>query len=130
MDLTGFSVLTAIIFIPIVAGVVILFLDRKNRDLVRGVGITAAAAVLALSLAVFFGYDNYVKSAGGLAEQQMSMLAADIELSGAQMFADALAFEQRVVWVESLGIAYHVGVDGVSAPMVLADRHGGRRRCA
>ena len=35
------------------------------------------------------------------------------------MFADALAFEQRVVWVESLGIAYHVGVDGVSAPMVL-----------
>ena len=119
MEATGFSILTAIIFIPIIAGVVILFLDGKNRDLVRGVGITAASAVLALSLAVFFGYDNFVKASGGLVERQMSMLAAGGQLSGTQMFADALAFEQRVVWVESLGIAYHVGVDGVSAPMVL-----------
>ncbi len=119
MDVTGFSVLTAIIFIPIIAGFVILFLDRKNRDLVRGVAITAASAVLALSLAVFFGYDNYVKQAGGLIDQQMTMLAGGGDLSGARMFVDALAFEQRIVWVESLGIAYHVGVDGVSAPMVL-----------
>ncbi len=119
MDVTGFSILTAIIFIPIIAGFVILFLDRQNRDLVRGVAITAAAAVLALSLAVFLGYDNYVKAAGGLIDQQMSLLAGGGDLSGARMFADALAFEQRIVWVESLGIAYHVGVDGVSAPMVL-----------
>ena len=119
MDVTGFSVLTAIIFIPIIAGVVILFLDRNNRDLVRGVAITAASAVLALSLAVFFGYDNYVKQAGGLIDQQMMMLAAGGDLSGAKMFAESLAFQQRIVWVESLGIAYHVGVDGVSAPMVL-----------
>ena len=119
MEATGFSILSAIIFLPIIAGVIILFLDGKNRDLVRGVGITAAGAVLALSLAVFFGYDNFVKAPGGLIEQQIEMLAAGGQLSGAQMFADALAFEQRVVWVESLGIAYHVGVDGVSAPMVL-----------
>ena len=45
MEDTGFSILTAIIFIPIIAGVVILFLDRKNRDLVRGVGVTAASAL-------------------------------------------------------------------------------------
>ena len=115
MEATGFSVLTAIIFIPIVAGVVILFLDNKNRGLIRGVAVTAAAAMLALSLAVFFGYDSFVKQAGGLAEQQ----TAQLEASGAQMFVDALAFEQRIVWVEPLGIAYHVGVDGVSAPMVL-----------
>ena len=119
MDATGFSVLTAIIFIPIIAGVVILFLDRNNRDLIRGVAVTAAAAVLALSLAVFFGYDSYVKAAGGLAEGQMALLSAGAEISGTKMFVDALAFEQRIVWVESLGIAFHVGVDGVSAPMVL-----------
>ena len=119
MDVTGFSVLTTIIFIPIIAGIVILFLDRKNRDLVRGVAITAASAVLALSLAVFFGYDNFVKQAGGLIDQQTTLLAAGGDLSGAKMFAESLAFQQRIVWVESLGIAYHVGVDGVSAPMVL-----------
>ena len=67
MDGTGFSVLTAIIFIPIIAGVVILFLDRKNRDLVRGVGVTAASAVLALSLAVFLRLTTISsKSDGGL----------------------------------------------------------------
>ncbi|MCY3780539.1 MAG: NADH-quinone oxidoreductase subunit M [Chloroflexi bacterium] len=119
MEATGFSLLTAIIFIPIIAGVVILFLDRKNRDLVRGVGVTAASAVLALSLAVYFGYDTFVKAEGGLIESQQALLESGADLSGAQMFADALAFEQRIVWVESLGIAYHVGVDGVSAPMVL-----------
>ena len=119
MDATGFSLLTAIIFIPIVAGVVILFLDRRNRDLVRGVAVTAAAAMLALSLAVFFGYDSYAKSDGGLIERQAALHESGAQLSGAAMFADSLAFEQRVVWVESLGIAYHVGVDGVSAPMVL-----------
>ncbi len=119
MDGTGFSVLTAIIFIPIIAGVVILFLDNKNRDLIRGVSVTAAAAVLALSFAVFFGYDNFVKQADGLADRQTALLEAGGEISGTQMFADSLAFEQRIVWVESLGIAYHVGVDGVAAPMVL-----------
>ena len=119
MDATGFSVLTAVIFIPIIAGIVILFLDGKNRDLIRGVAVTAAAAVLALSLAVFFGYDSFVKQPNGLADQQTALLQAGGEISGTQMFADALAFEQRIVWVESLGIAYHVGVDGVSAPMVL-----------
>jgi len=119
MDGTGFSVLTAIIFIPIIAGVVILFLDSKNRDLIRGVSVTAAAAVLALSFAVFFGYDNFVKQADGLADRQTALLEAGGEISGTQMFADSLAFEQRIVWVESLGVAYHVGVDGVAAPMVL-----------
>ena len=119
MDSTGFSVLTAIVFIPIIAGVVILFLDSRSRDLIRGVAVTAAAAVFALSLAVFLGYDNFVRQPGGLAEQQTALLAEGGEVSGTQMFADSLAFEQRVVWVESLGIAYHVGVDGVAAPMVL-----------
>lgn len=30
-----------------------------------------------------------------------------------------LAFEEKVVWLEKLGISYHLGVDGLSAPMVL-----------
>jgi NADH-quinone oxidoreductase subunit M len=35
------------------------------------------------------------------------------------MFKEGLAFEEHYQWVDSLGIAYHVGVDGLSAPMVL-----------
>lgn len=115
---TGFSVLTAIVFIPIIAGIVILFMDNNNRDLIRGVAITAAFAVLALSASVFFGYDNFVKSTD-LSQQQIDMMEAGGESVGTQMYQEGLQFEQRIVWVESLGISYHVGVDGLSAPMVL-----------
>lgn len=119
MDVTGFSPLTAIVFIPIIAGIVILFMDNKNRDLIRGVAITAAASVLALSALVYFGYNNFVQAEDGLADQQAALMEAGGEGVGTQMYADALQFQQRVVWIESLGIAYHVGIDGLSAPMVL-----------
>ena len=119
MDVTGFSPLTAIVFIPIIAGIVILFMDNKNRDLIRGVAITAAFSVLALSALVYFGYNSYVQAEGGLADRQDALMEAGGEGVGTQMYAEALQFEQRVVWIESLGISYHVGVDGLSAPMVL-----------
>jgi NADH-quinone oxidoreductase subunit M len=119
MDVTGFSPLTIIVFIPIVAAVVILFMDNKDRDLIRGVAITAAVAMLALSAAVFFSYNSMVNQGGGLADQQIAMLEAGGESVGTRMYEESLQFQQRVVWVESLGITYHVGVDGLSAPMVL-----------
>lgn len=119
MDVNGFSPLTAIVFIPIIAGIVILFMDNNRRDLIRGVAITAAAAVLALSAGVYFGYDNFVKQADGLAQLQADMEQAGGESLGTAMFKESLAFEQEVVWIAPLGISYHVGVDGLSAPMVL-----------
>jgi len=119
MDVTGFSPLTAIVFIPIIAGIVILFMDNKNRDLIRGVAITAAFAVLALSALVYFGYNGYVQQEGGLADQQEALIEAGGEGVGTQMYSESLQFQQRIVWIESLGISYHVGVDGISAPMVL-----------
>ncbi len=119
MDVTGFSPLTAIVFIPIIAGIVILFMDSKNRDFIRGVAITAAFSVLALSALVYFGYNDFVQQEGGLADQQMALLEAGGEGVGTQMYAESLQFQQRIVWIESLGISYHVGVDGLSAPMVL-----------
>ena len=35
------------------------------------------------------------------------------------MFSEQLVLEERYAWVDGLGVAYHVGVDGLSAPMVL-----------
>jgi NADH-quinone oxidoreductase subunit M len=114
----GFPVLSAIIFIPIVAGVVILFLDAKQRDLYRGVAITAAVGVLALSAMVFFTYNNLVAAQETFV--QGNMFAADIGMSaGAASYANALRFQEYIPWVGSLGISYHLGVDGLTAPMVL-----------
>lgn len=114
----AFPVLSVIVLLPIVAGVLILFIPGDRRDLIRGIAITAAAAVLALSLAVYLGYNNQVAA---VAANQDALLAAgdSVESPATQMFQEGLAFEERLPWVESLGISYHLAVDGLSAPMVL-----------
>ena len=119
MELQGFAfpVLSVIIWVPVVAGIIMLFIDGEKRDLIRGIAIAAAVTVLVLSGAVYFGYNAQVED---LRVAQQEMLAnGELESPAAQLFADGLAFEEKVVWVERLGISYHLGVDGLSAPMVL-----------
>ena len=43
-----FPILSVIIFTPIVAAVVMLFIDGEKRDLIRGISITATVIVLVL----------------------------------------------------------------------------------
>src|SRR5690606_38079556 len=56
----GFPILSALIWIPVIAGVIILFIPANMRDLFRGVAITAAFVILGLSLTVFLGYNGLV----------------------------------------------------------------------
>lgn len=107
-----FPVLSTIIFVPIIAAVVMLFINGEKRDLIRGISLTAAVIVLALSALVFFTYNTQVPS---LLEQQTS----DSPGSAVEQFEAGIAFEERVEWVPALGIEYRLGVDGLSAPMVL-----------
>ena len=109
-------VLSLIIFIPVVAAVIILFMNGERRDLVRGVAVAAALAVLLLSLAVYLGYNAQVAE---VTANQEALLGAGGPMAATQMFAEGLAFEEQYEWLPSLGIGYHVGVDGLSAPMVL-----------
>jgi NADH-quinone oxidoreductase subunit M len=119
--MVDFPVLSLIIFVPIVAAVIILFINGQQKDLIRGIAITAAGSVFLLSLFVYLNYNAQVEAIA--AEQQALLEAAetdsDIQLTATTMFKRTLAFEERVPWVESLGIYYHVGVDGLSVPMVL-----------
>ncbi len=143
MDAINFPVLSLIIFIPIIAGVLMLFLPKDQKDLVRGLAIGAAAAVFLLSLFVYLNYNARVDQ---IAQQQANTLtmagrgaelaAFNLEnyapelvqatgtvsggsLTSTQMYKDGMVFEEYVPWLPQLGIAYHVGVDGLSIPMVL-----------
>ncbi len=116
MDNFVFPVLSAIVFVPIVAAVIILFMNGEQRDLIRGVAITAAASVLLLSGVVYFSYNAQVSA---VVETQDAILASDELSPGTRMFKEGLVSEEPIVWIEQLGISYHVGVDGLSAPMVL-----------
>jgi NADH-quinone oxidoreductase subunit M len=87
-----FPILSVIIFVPIVAALAILLMPQGRRDLVRGTALVAAVIDLVLSIIQYFSYNV---GAGGY------------------------QFLERMPWLPALGISYYVGVDGISAPMVL-----------
>jgi NADH-quinone oxidoreductase subunit M len=88
----GFPILSAIVLLPILAGVVLLFLPPANRKLIYSFALAVATVTFFLSLLVFVGFDA----------------------NGAQF-----QFIEQYDWLPALGISYHVGVDGISAPLVL-----------
>jgi NADH-quinone oxidoreductase subunit M len=87
-----FPILSVIIFSPLVAGILILLYPADKKQAVKITALAATALSFLLSLWAFFGYD---KTLGGY------------------------QFIQKMDWLPSLGISYHVGVDGFSVPMVL-----------
>src|SRR6185295_6543066 len=108
-----FPILSVIIFTPIVAALVILAIDASRRDLIRGVAITAASIVLVLSAAVYFGYNSQVSV---LTTDLANIAATGGPFKSTLMFMRGLAFEENVPWVSTLGISYHLGVDGLNTP--------------
>jgi NADH-quinone oxidoreductase subunit M len=85
-------ILSAIVFLPIVAGAVLLFLPPKNHKLIFGFALSVAFIAFILSLVVYVGFD----------------------IDGARY-----QFIEKYDWLPQLGISYHVGVDGITAPLVL-----------
>ena len=86
------SPLTYIIGWPLLAAILLLLVPRTFRPVVRAVSILATFISALLALKMFLQF-----KAG---------------LPGYQ-------FDQQVPWVDSLGISYHVGVDGINVGLIL-----------
>ncbi len=86
------NTLTFIFACPLVAAALIGLIPRNYQFLIRLLALLASLLSLAAALRMFIGFD-----------------------SAAQGFQ----WEQSVPWVDSLGISYHVGVDGLNAGLVL-----------
>ncbi len=85
--------LSTIIFLPIAGLVPILFLDgRRHVAAIRWIAAITSGLVLLLCL---FGCIPY-----------------DVRIPGFQ-------FEERYPWIPALNVSYHVGVDGLSWPLVI-----------
>jgi NADH-quinone oxidoreductase subunit M len=87
-----FPILSVLIFLPILTGVLLLFLPASRKNLVKWISLVSASLILLLSVTVYFSYD--------------------IAAGGYQLI-------ERANWVPALGISYYVGIDGIGAPMVL-----------
>jgi NADH-quinone oxidoreductase subunit M len=85
-------ILTIITFLPLLGAIFLLFVPRERESFHRNFTLALTLAVFILSLPVFFQFD--ASSA-------------------------AFQFEEKADWFPSLGISYHLGVDGISLLMVM-----------
>ena len=93
--------LSATVFLPLAGALVIVLLLRGERA-VRGFAVAVVMADLVLAVAVFFMY-----------YQDMEGLRLVEE------YGQRFALVERYDWIRPLNIHYYLGVDGLSAPMVL-----------
>lgn len=87
-----FPILSVIVFTPIIAGLLILLIPADRKTEVRVAALATSMFALFLSIWAYFGYD--------------------VNVAGYQ-------FIEKYDWLPILGISYHVGLDGMSAPLVL-----------
>lgn len=87
-----FPFLSVITLTPAVVAALLLTFPADRKQEARVTALAAAAICLGLSLFVFFGYN--------------------VQQGGYQ-------FVEQFDWIPQLGISYHMGIDGVSNPMVL-----------
>ena len=88
-----FPILSAIILTPLVGALLILVIPREDAKTIRRVG--TAFAFLTLILAVI------------------------IWVEVTRMGAGQMRFEELYPWIPTFQVSFHVGVDGLSAPLVL-----------
>jgi NADH-quinone oxidoreductase subunit M len=84
--------LSLVTFLPAAAGLALLFVPRRSVGALRSLSLAVTVLTFACSLRLYFGFD-----------------------------ADAIGyqFEENRQWMPTLGVAYHVGIDGISLLLVL-----------
>ena len=92
--MSGFPILSVLVWLPIVAGIAVLVLGSSGDGAYRGklISLAASTAVFILSLPLYFGFD---------------VTTAEMQ------------FVERASWIERFNVYYHLGLDGISLPLVL-----------
>ena len=88
----SFPILSVIIFSPLVGALILLVMPAERKTEIRVVALMTAAFALILSLWVYLTYDQA---------------------------AAGYQFIEKYSWMPDLGISLHLGVDGISTPLVL-----------
>jgi len=93
MNTLDFNILSALIWLPILGGAAVLSLGGDDRaPLIRKVSLGVAVAVFLLSLPLYTAFDTTTA---------------------------AMQFVERREWVPVFNIFYHLGVDGISMPLII-----------
>ncbi|MFB0546249.1 MAG: NuoM family protein, partial [Anaerolineae bacterium] len=87
----NFPILTLITFTPLLGAILVLLIPREREDVIRRLSIVISFIPLVLAAVLWFSYDQ---TRGGI------------------------QFEQVVEWIPAIGVRYHMGVDGISVPLI------------
>jgi NADH-quinone oxidoreductase subunit M len=90
-----FNYLSAIIFLPVVGAILIAFLPGLSQRAIKWLAAIVTLASLALSIFVFASFDRSLGVAG------------------------VIQFEENFSWIPAINAYYHLGVDGLSLPLVI-----------
>ena len=84
--------LSLVIWLPILGGIAVLFVGESNPSGVRRLALAVSVLTLLLTLPLYTGFDR------GTAEMQ---------------------FTEQVRWIPAIDANYHLGIDGLSLPLIL-----------
>ena len=89
------NLLSWVIFLPVIGLIVIALWPKPSQKAVKWTALIAALAAFAVSLAIFFMFD---RSGSAIGHMQ---------------------FEEKIPWIPAINANYHLGVDGLSLPLVI-----------
>jgi NADH-quinone oxidoreductase subunit M len=84
--------LSAVTFLPALGGLALVFVPRRRADVLKTAALLIAILAFALSVPLYLDFDGA---------------------------SAAFQFEERRPWMPTLGVSYHVGIDGISLLLVL-----------
>ncbi len=86
------GLLSLTIFLPLIGGAVILLMKKEGAAAIKLVGMAVSLATFIVSLFLYLGF---------------------------RQDAAGMQFVEKIPWIPSLGIAYHLGIDGISLLLIL-----------
>ncbi len=89
---SDWPLLSILIWLPILGGFALLAVGEQNQPLVRKLSLFIAILTFVLSIPLYTGFDPTTA---------------------------AMQFEESHAWIDTFNIYYHLGVDGISMPLIL-----------
>jgi len=86
-----FSILSCIIFLPLLGALLVLATPKKNIGLIKTIATLSTAAALLFSLPLMFKFS---------------------------LFSPVMQFQEKLPWIPQINVWYHLGVDGISIGLV------------
>ncbi|BBB22257.1 NADH dehydrogenase I subunit M [Abyssogena phaseoliformis symbiont OG214] len=86
------SLLSLLIWLPIFSGVLVIFISNNRANTARWVSVIISILVFMMSLSLYTGFDSSTH---------------------------LMQFVEKASWISQFNIHYHIGVDGISMPLII-----------